>query len=100
MNLTLATRLRSWFESRRPWLKIRQALRLNELPPATRKVVVGVMGTTVMIAGIAMVVLPGPAFLVIPLGLAILASEFFWARRLLRKAQGLFRKPKSSAVGS
>jgi len=39
----------------------------------------------VLTIGIAMVVLPGPAVAVIPLGLAILGSEFVWARRWLAK---------------
>lgn len=51
------------------------------------KIVVGVVGVTVVILGIAMLVLPGPGLLVIPLGLGILASEFLWARRLLEKAK-------------
>lgn len=34
--------------------------------------------------GIALIVLPGPAFVVIPIGLAILATEYAWARRWLR----------------
>jgi hypothetical protein len=38
---------------------------------------------TVLIIGIALIVLPGPAVVVIPLGLAILATEFMWARTLL-----------------
>ena len=50
-----------------------------------RKVVVGVVGSTVLLAGIALVVLPGPAFVVIPVGLAILAAEFAWARRWLKR---------------
>jgi integral membrane protein TerC family protein/putative transmembrane protein PGPGW len=50
-----------------------------------RRIVVGVIGTTVLTIGIAMVVLPGPAVAVIPLGLAILGSEFVWARRWLAK---------------
>ena len=50
-----------------------------------RKVAVAVIGTTVLTFGIALIVLPGPAFVVIPLGLAILATEFLWARRLLRR---------------
>jgi len=50
-----------------------------------RRVVVGIVGTTVLTIGIAMVVLPGPAVAVIPIGLAILASEFVWARRWLAK---------------
>lgn len=48
-----------------------------------RKVAVAVIGTSVLAFGIALIVLPGPAFIVIPLGLAILATEFLWARRLL-----------------
>ena len=50
-----------------------------------RKLVVGVVGTTVCLIGIAMIVLPGPAFVVIPAGLGILAIEFAWARRLLEE---------------
>jgi tellurite resistance protein TerC len=50
-----------------------------------RKVAVAVIGASVLAFGIALIVLPGPAVIVIPLGLAILASEFLWARRLLRR---------------
>ena len=52
-----------------------------------RRSVVAVIGFTVLLIGLAMVVLPGPAVIVIPLGLAILATEFVWARRLLEKAR-------------
>ena len=52
-----------------------------------RKVAVAVIGSTVLLFGIALIVLPGPAFVVIPLGLAILATEFVWARRLLRRVK-------------
>ena len=52
-----------------------------------RKVAVAVIGSTVLAFGIALIVLPGPAFIVIPLGLAILATEFLWARRLLRRVR-------------
>lgn len=51
---------------------------------AARKGVVLVVGLTVLAFGVVLIVLPGPAFLVIPAGLAILATEFLWARRLLR----------------
>src|SRR5215475_11109776 len=50
-----------------------------------RRVIVSVVGVTVLLIGIALLVLPGPAFIVIPLGLAILATEYAWARRWLRK---------------
>lgn len=42
-----------------------------------------VIGLSVVAIGVALIVLPGPAFVVIPIGLAILASEFVWARHLL-----------------
>jgi len=49
-----------------------------------RKIVIGVVGGSVVAIGVAMIVLPGPAFVVIPLGLAILGVEFAWARHWLR----------------
>ena len=52
-----------------------------------RKVAVTLIGVTVLAFGIALIVLPGPAFIVIPFGLAILATEFLWARRLLRRVR-------------
>lgn len=42
-----------------------------------------VAGFTILVVGIAMIVLPGPAVVVIPIGLAILATEFIWAKKLL-----------------
>jgi uncharacterized protein (TIGR02611 family) len=45
-----------------------------------------VAGFLTLGAGVAMLVLPGPAFVVIPVGLAILSLEFTWAERLLEKA--------------
>ncbi len=51
---------------------------------AAKRIVVFVVGVTVAVTGIVMLVTPGPAFIVIPLGLAILSIEFAWARRWLR----------------
>ncbi len=47
------------------------------------RVIVLVVGLTVLAIGVAMIVLPGPAVVVIPVGLAILGTEFVWARQLL-----------------
>lgn len=52
-----------------------------------RKVIVAVVGITVLLIGIIMMVAPGPAFIVIPIGLTILATEFVWAKRLLAYAK-------------
>jgi len=48
-----------------------------------KRLIIIVIGFTVLIGGIAMIVLPGPAILVIPIWLAILATEFIWAKQLL-----------------
>jgi tellurite resistance protein TerC len=50
-----------------------------------RRIVVAVIGVTVLLIGIALIVLPGPAVVVIPAGLAILSLEFAWARHWLAK---------------
>jgi tellurite resistance protein TerC len=65
-----------------------------------RRIVIAVVGATVLAVGIAMMVLPGPAFIVIPIGLGILGLEFAWARRWLKaakdKAESLARSVRSS----
>lgn len=57
---------RTTFENARRWIRI-------------------LLGFSVLAIGIAMIVLPGPAIFVIPLGLAMLATEYAWARRYLKK---------------
>ncbi len=48
-----------------------------------RKIIVGTVGSVVLVAGFAMILLPGPAIIFIPLGIAILSLEFEWAKRSL-----------------
>lgn len=50
-----------------------------------------VVGFTVLLVGLLMLLTPGPGWITIALGLALLAGEFVWARRLLDrlKAQGV-----------
>jgi uncharacterized protein (TIGR02611 family) len=50
------------------------------------RIVFAVAGVIVTLAGLAMLLLPGPAFLIIPIGLAMLALEFAWAERALDHA--------------
>jgi hypothetical protein len=52
-----------------------------------RRILIAFVGGTVLLIGIAMIVLPAPAILVIPAGLAILAIEFAWARHWLAKVR-------------
>jgi Putative transmembrane protein (PGPGW) len=60
-----------------------------------RKLVVGIIGGTVLLIGVALIVLPGPAFIVIPVGLAILATEFAWARSALARAKAIVGRKTS-----
>ena len=62
------------------------------------KVVVTVIGGAVLVAGVVMLVTPGPAFVMIPLGLAILATEWHWARRLLVRARRAAERAKEKAM--
>lgn len=70
-----------------------------------KRIIVAVIGFTVLAIGIVLIVLPGPAFIVIPAGLAILAAEFAWARVLLQRIKdrlnkmpgSLFRRNSTSA---
>jgi uncharacterized protein (TIGR02611 family) len=48
-----------------------------------RRLMVFILGVAVALAGVAMLVLPGPGVIVIILGLVILATEFAWAERML-----------------
>jgi uncharacterized protein (TIGR02611 family) len=69
-----------------------------------RKIVILVVGSTVVIVGVIMIFTPGPAIVVIPAGLAILAIEFAWARNLLHRSRDYIArqaaKAKSETSGS
>jgi hypothetical protein len=73
---------------------------LEQTPLVIRKVVVAVIGVTVLLIGIALIVLPGPAVIVIPIGLAILASEFVWARRAFKRGRIFVKRAKRTVMGS
>jgi len=71
-----------------------------------KRIAILLIGTSVVIVGIIMIFTPGPAVVVIPAGLAILATEFLWARRLLnyfkhklvyysKETRGYLRRQKS-----
>ena len=76
------------------WARIKNVLSLQILPPPLRKLIIAIIGGTILLIGIALLVLPGPAFVVIPVGLAILATEFAWARRAVIKARAMVAKAR------
>jgi len=50
-----------------------------------KRIMVGILGITILAIGLILVFTPGPGFLVIPLGLSILATEYIWAETVLKK---------------
>jgi uncharacterized protein (TIGR02611 family) len=78
------------------WMKRISGIWNVENIKVVRRVIVSVIGATVLLIGVALLVLPGPAFIVIPIGLAILATEYAWARRWLKKV----RRMASSVVSN
>jgi uncharacterized protein (TIGR02611 family) len=63
-----------------------------------KRIAVTIAGFVVLLAGAAMLVLPGPGIVVILLGLAILSTEYVWAERLLRKAREKFEDAKDTVL--
>ena len=75
---------------RRPRPKLIERLELQRATHRERHVLFrlgfGLTGMLVLLAGIVMLVTPGPAFVLIPIGLAMLSMEFVWAEVLLAKS--------------
>lgn len=67
---------------------------------AARRIVVGVVGVTVLLIGVIMLVTPGPALVVIPVGLAILSIEFAWARAWLKRLRASISNLNSNNLNS
>ena len=67
--------------------KWRRRIRSNPHTHLIYRIVVGVLGLVVVVIGLIMVPFPGPGWLVVFLGLAIWATEFEWAQRLLHTAR-------------
>ncbi|MGV9858516.1 TIGR02611 family protein [Gordonia sp. NPDC003425] len=82
--MTAYSRARVWSRQRR--YIIRRDRRLN----LAYRIVVGVVGAMVLAGGIVAIPYPGPGWLIVFLGLGILASEFDWAHRLLRFARAKY----------
>jgi uncharacterized protein (TIGR02611 family) len=69
---------------KRTWARWRDKLRDRPAADFTYRIVVGVVGLAVLVVGILAIPYPGPGWAIVFVGLAILATEFDWARRLLR----------------
>ena len=77
-------------ERKRAWARWRDRLRDRRGVDLAYRVVVGVVGLAVLTAGIVTIPYPGPGWAIVFIGLAILATEFDWARRLLKYTRGRY----------
>jgi len=50
-----------------------------------KRLAIFLIGISIVLIGCILVFTPGPAIIVIPIGLAVLATEFIWAKKLLKK---------------
>jgi uncharacterized protein (TIGR02611 family) len=71
-------------ERKRAWARWRDRVRERRGVDFTYRVVVGVVGAAVLLVGIIAIPYPGPGWAIVFLGLAILATEFEWARHALK----------------
>ena len=65
---------------------------LGSLPSKTRRIVIAIVGGVVLVVGVVMIPFPGPGWLVVFMGLAILSQEFAWARRALHYGRRQYDK--------
>src|SRR5262245_23876212 len=66
-------------------LRAHWKMKLGWVPRPVRRAIILVIGGTVLLIGVIMIIAPGPAVIVVPLGLLILGVEFAFARRWLKK---------------
>jgi uncharacterized protein (TIGR02611 family) len=76
----------------------RETIRSRRTLDVTYRLAVLVVGLLVALVGVAMLVLPGPGWLVIILGVAILATEYAWAHRLLQRVRRWAERAKDLAL--
>ena len=70
----------------------------NNVLRHTKRVIVFVIGGTVLLFGFVLLFTPGPAIVVIPIGLAILATEFLWAEILLHKVKKKVKETRDKII--
>jgi uncharacterized protein (TIGR02611 family) len=80
------------------WARLHAHLHRNRAMSATTKLVVTLVGSVVLAAGLIMMVTPGPGLVGIVAGLAILATEWDWADRWLKTARRKLQEAKAAAA--
>ena len=82
------------------WRRLHHRLHRNRLTSVVTTVAVTVLGSVVLVAGLVMMVTPGPGLLGIVAGLAILAAEWDWAARWLDGTRRKLDQARTAALGT
>ena len=73
---------------------------MDVIKKRTKKIAISVSGVLILIIGLVMLITPGPGWLLIIMGLGILAPEYAWAHNLLDKAKKYYESIKKKALSS
>lgn len=65
-----------------------------------KRLITIIVGFTVLVFGIALLILPGPGIITVVLGLAILGTEFVWARKLYKRFERGANNIKNSVLNN
>jgi uncharacterized protein (TIGR02611 family) len=90
--MVLVSRVARWI-----WFPLRVTIRF--LMSNGKRIAVSLLGLVLVLAGLAMLVLPGPGVLLLIAGLAVLATEYVWAQRMLNYAKRKAGQARDSALG-
>ena len=72
--------------------------RMDTIRKQTKKAAVTLVGLILILAGLIMLLTPGPGLLVIILGLSVLATEYVWANHLLSRAKDYYNQAKQKTL--
>jgi uncharacterized protein (TIGR02611 family) len=78
--------------------RFRESLRRNRGLDTAWRVMVFALGVTLVVAGVVMLVIPGPGWATVILGLVVLASEFSWANRALTPVKDAAKRASDAAL--
>jgi uncharacterized protein (TIGR02611 family) len=87
-----------WERTHHHGKRARAAARRRRSTDLTWRAVVFVIGVVLVVGGVILLPLPGPGWLVIFLGLGVLATEFAWASNLLDRLKDYYERTKDKAL--
>src|SRR5262245_14202301 len=89
---------RRWSRYRARYRRVREAARQRRALDLTWRITVLMVGVAIVSAGLVMLITPGPGWVVILVGLAVLATEYVWAERMLARVKRIAQRAAAKAL--